>query len=153
MTRRRPTARSVLVLVLVGQAGLVATIGCSPEVDETTPARAPTAPAAIAEETDPVAGFRSGPGRELATMHCTGCHSGRLVQQNRATRAGWASILDWMRRKHGFWALPEEVESALLDYLAAAYGPEGDDEAGRRPGLPLALRPPLPGSLPGAGAR
>jgi hypothetical protein len=88
-------------------------------------------------------GFAEAPGRSVVIANCTGCHSGRLVQQNRATRAGWHEIIRWMQAKQGLWRLEAQTESEILDYLAAEYGPANDSEDGRRPALKPKLMPPL----------
>ena len=88
-------------------------------------------------------GFAEAPGRSVVIANCTGCHSGRLVQQNRATRAGWHEIIRWMQAKQGLWRLEAQTESEILDYLAAEYGPANDSEDGRRPRLKPKLMPPL----------
>ncbi len=87
-------------------------------------------------------GFAEAPGLSAVIANCTGCHSGRLVQQNRATRAGWHEIIRWMQAKQGLWALEAQTESKILDYLAAEYGPSNDSEDGRRPALKPKLMPP-----------
>ena len=87
-------------------------------------------------------GFAEAPGLSVVIANCTGCHSGRLVQQNRATRAGWHEIIRWMQAKQGIWALEAQTESKILDYLAAEYGPANDSEDGRRPALKPKLMPP-----------
>lgn len=87
-------------------------------------------------------GFIDGPGRSTVVVQCTGCHSGRLVQQNRATRAGWAGLIEWMRREQGFWKLEPSVEAEILDYLAAYYGRATVADNRRRPPLTASMLPP-----------
>jgi hypothetical protein len=87
-------------------------------------------------------GFSEAPGKNQVIANCTGCHSGRLVQQNRATWAGWHEIIRWMQAKQGFWPLEASAERQILDYLAAEYGPDRDKDDGRRPGLAPHLLPP-----------
>ena len=106
--------------------------------------RTPTAAPPLAKRTAPSydgAGCVDGPGRQIVIAQCTGCHSGRLVQQNRATRDGWESLIRWMQKEHGLWNLTPDVEAQVLDYLATYYGRAGEG-SGRR--LPLAahLLPP-----------
>lgn len=88
------------------------------------------------------AGFPDYPGRSLVIAHCTGCHSGKLVQQNRASREGWQALIRWMQRKQGFWQLDAETEAIILSYLSEIYGPELDPADLRRPPLDAALLPP-----------
>jgi len=87
-------------------------------------------------------GFPEAPGQDLVITHCTACHSGKLVQQNRATRHGWSELIRWMQNKQGLWALAPEVESGLLDYLSTHYGPTDGSAEQRRSPLPRALMPP-----------
>lgn len=115
-------------------------LGCAPgvqPVDE--PEIAP------ASSTPDASTFADRPGRNLVIAHCTGCHSGKLVLQNRATRQGWEQIIRWMQKKQGLWKLPASDEKQILDYLAAAYAPDPDAHDARRPPIPTALMPP---SLP-----
>jgi len=58
-------------------------------------------------------------------------HSPKLITQNRATRAGWKQMIDWMQETQGLQDLGEH-ETAILDYLAKHYAPE---EEGRRRNL------------------
>lgn len=77
-------------------------------------------------------GLALGPGFKLVKQNCTVCHSAKLITQNRATREGWATMIDWMQAKQGLWELGEN-EPAILDYLATHYGvPEN---VGRRSNL------------------
>jgi len=105
-----------------------------------TPTAAPALPERAAPSYDS-SGFVDGPGRQTVIAQCTGCHSGRLVQQNRATRDGWESLIRWMQQKQGLWNLTPAVETQVLDYLATYYG-RANEGSGRR--LPLAahLLPP-----------
>jgi cytochrome c5 len=67
-------------------------------------------------------------GFEPVRATCTACHSAQLVTQNRATRAGWKSMIEWMQATQGLWDLGEQ-EATILDYLAKYYAPA---EVGRR---------------------
>ncbi len=67
----------------------------------------------------------------LIIAHCTSCHSAKLITQNRATRDGWASMIDWMQATQGLWKF-DDHEPQILDYLAKYYGPT---ESGRRENL------------------
>ena len=60
--------------------------------------------------------------------YCTGCHSEKLVAQNRATREGWESMIRWMQETQNLGDLGEN-ERKILDYLAENYAP---DKKGRR---------------------
>ena len=67
----------------------------------------------------------------LIIANCTSCHSAKLITQNRATREGWASMIDWMQATQGLWKF-DEHEPQILDYLAKYYSPT---ETGRRENL------------------
>ena len=89
-------------------------------------------------------GFPEGLGRELVVQQCTACHSGKLVQQNRATREGWREILRWMQRSQNLWVLPPDMENRILAYLATHFGRPGEADDYRRPPLDEGLMPPSP---------
>ena len=93
-------------------------------------------------------GFPEAPGQDLVIAHCTACHSGALVQQNRASRHGWSELIRWMQSKQGLWALAPETESGLLDYLSAHYGPADASTEQLRLPLPQALMPPVRAEAP-----
>ncbi len=67
----------------------------------------------------------------LIIANCTSCHSAKLITQNRATREGWSSMIDWMQATQGLWQF-DDHEPQILDYLAKYYGPV---ETGRRENL------------------
>ena len=67
----------------------------------------------------------------LIIAHCTSCHSAKLITQNRATREGWAAMIDWMQASQGLWKFDKD-EPQILDYLAKYYSPT---ESGRRENL------------------
>lgn len=69
----------------------------------------------------------------VVKQHCTACHSGQLVMQNRADREGWEEMIRWMQATQKLWDLGTD-EDKVLDYLAMYYAPE---EKGRR--SPLAV--------------
>ncbi|PHI20996.1 hypothetical protein CEQ90_04735 [Lewinellaceae bacterium SD302] len=81
--------------------------------------------------THPETGLIYAEGYELVKANCTVCHSAKLVTQNRASRQGWAEMIDWMQRTQGLWELGAN-EPKILDYLAEHYAPE---ETGRRANL------------------
>tara|TARA_R110002051_G_scaffold276828_1_gene338185 strand:- start:9 stop:524 length:516 start_codon:yes stop_codon:yes gene_type:complete len=68
-------------------------------------------------------GLLAGDGLELVKANCTACHSSALILQNRFTREGWHSKIEWMQETQGLWELGNN-ESIILDYLAANYAPE-----------------------------
>jgi MYXO-CTERM domain-containing protein len=78
------------------------------------------------------------PGVELVRGHCTGCHSERLVTQNRGTRDDWLRTIRWMQRTQNLWPIEAKSEAKILDYLATNYPP---GRASRRPPLHPSLMP------------
>ena len=64
----------------------------------------------------------------VVLTNCTGCHSGKLIGQNRATREGWEEMIVWMQATQNLHDLGEN-ELIILDYLEKYYGPK---ESGRR---------------------
>ncbi|MEM9141910.1 MAG: monoheme cytochrome C [Bacteroidota bacterium] len=77
---------------------------------------------------DSLNGFVDAPGMQETTVHCTTCHSARLVTQNRMTREGWLATIRWMQETQNLWDLGDQ-EPIILDYLSTYYAPE---EKGRR---------------------
>ena len=70
-------------------------------------------------------------GYKLVYGSCSGCHSLKLVTQNRATREGWLEMIRWMQETQDLPDL-EEREGPILDYLGKYYAPE---KKGRRENL------------------
>ena len=61
-------------------------------------------------------------GFELVVRNCTGCHSGKIIAENRADREGWLETIRWMQQTQKLWKLGED-EYPILNYLAKNYGP------------------------------
>lgn len=80
---------------------------------------------------DPETGLVIGPGFNLVKANCLGCHSSKLITQNRASRTTWKETILWMQQTQNLWDLGEN-EPKILDYLSEHYAP---GQAGRR--LPL----------------
>lgn len=94
---------------------------------------------AAGQETDQATGLVRAPGFEQVRANCGGCHSYRLVTQQRADRQTWLEIIRWMQATQNLWELEPAVEDAILDYLAAHYPPRADR---RRAPIPPWLMPP-----------
>jgi hypothetical protein len=95
--------------------------------------------AAVAEQdVDEATGLRIGPGWELVRAHCGGCHSHRIVTNQRADRQTWLDIIRWMQETQNLWDFDAETEAAILDYLAASYPPRPNR---RRAPIPPTLMP------------
>lgn len=75
--------------------------------------------------------FIAGEHRLLVVANCTGCHSGKLVTQNRATREGWRNMIRWMQETQNLKDLGPDEEK-ILDYLSTHYAPA---KQGRRQNL------------------
>lgn len=68
---------------------------------------------------------------ELVVSNCTGCHSSKLIVQNRATQEGWRNMIKWMQETQNLWELGAN-EDKIVAYLAKNYAP---DKQGRRANL------------------
>jgi len=68
-------------------------------------------------------GFTYDEGLQVVIANCTPCHSSKLVIQNRATRDGWESMIQWMQETQNLWDLGTNHE-IILNYLARNYAPE-----------------------------
>lgn len=97
------------------------------------------ASAAGAQEIDESTGLVRAPGWEQVRANCGGCHSFRLVTQQRADRQTWLDTIRWMQATQNLWELEPAVEEAILDYLATSYPPRA---ARRRAPIPPWLMPP-----------
>jgi hypothetical protein len=76
----------------------------------------------LASELSPEEMLIEAQGVVLVRSNCTGCHSERLITQNRATREGWESMIRWMQKTQNLTDLGTN-ESTILDYLAQNYAP------------------------------
>ena len=57
---------------------------------------------------------------ELVRATCTGCHSAKLIIQNRMNRQRWIETIRWMQKDQGLWSLGDS-EVKILDYLSKNY--------------------------------
>ncbi len=73
-------------------------------------------------------GLIQGEHLELVIANCTGCHSSKLIIQNRASKEGWVGMIKWMQETQNLPDLGEN-EAKIVSYLATYYAPE---EQGRR---------------------
>ena len=78
-------------------------------------------------------GLRDDKNLQVIISSCTSCHSAKLITQNRATREGWKSMIDWMQETQGLGDLGDN-EPIILTYLSEHYAPQ---EVSRRQGLDL----------------
>ncbi len=63
-----------------------------------------------------------GPGKEETFYACHGCHSFRLVLQQRLSRPHWDETLDWMVEEQGMPEIEGGERDLILDYLETHYG-------------------------------
>ena len=136
------TAMPVVVMLLLVACGR----GPAPETavtDDVPPAAVPTTSATI----DPVTGFRMSEDWDLVRAHCTGCHSAKLITQQRGTAQQWLAMIRWMQEKQNLWQFDADTEERIIAYLATNYPP---DAARRRAAIPPDLMPPNPYSQPTA---
>ncbi|KAB5491033.1 MULTISPECIES: monoheme cytochrome C [Flagellimonas] len=76
-------------------------------------------------------GFVVDEGMEVTIQNCTGCHSAKLVTQNRMDLEGWKATIKWMQETQNLWDLGAN-ETLILSYLSKNYAPK---EQGRRQNL------------------
>lgn len=92
--------------------------------------REETSAVVLTEGTDET-GFVEGNFKMLVVANCTGCHSAKLVTQNRASKEGWKNTIRWMQETQNLWQLGENEEK-ILEYLSTHYAPQ---DQGRRASL------------------
>jgi hypothetical protein len=63
-----------------------------------------------------------GKGKDLLQMICADCHGLDVITSQRATKDGWASIVDSMVSR-GANGTKEQLDT-IIDYLAKNFGPE-----------------------------
>jgi hypothetical protein len=93
---------------------------------------------ASAADVDVASGLIKNPGWEQVRAHCGGCHSHALVTGQRADRNTWLEIIRWMQKTQNLWQFQPQVETQILDYLAANYPPQPNR---RRAPIPPNLMP------------
>jgi hypothetical protein len=76
-------------------------------------------------------GLLDGEGLQAVVTNCTGCHSAKLIIQNRMDAERWRHTIHWMQRTQNLWDLGAK-EDLIVNYLATYYAPENK---GRRPAL------------------
>jgi len=92
-------------------------------------------------EIDTFTGFPKTGDWELVRANCVGCHSSKLITQQRGTAAQWLAMIRWMQKKQNLWQFDPEVEKKIVTYLADNYPPQADR---RRAEIPADLMPPNP---------
>ena len=135
MTRR--------VLIIAALAGTALAGACSQEQPAPDPAAPPAPETAIAAKPalDPTTGLVMARDWEIVRAHCTGCHSAKLITQQRGTAQQWLTMIRWMQAKQNLWQFDDDTERRIIAYLANNYPP---DAARRRAAIPASLMPPNP---------
>ena len=67
-----------------------------------------------------------GKGKDLLQKICADCHGLDIIVSQRATKDGWASIVDSMVGR-GASGTKDELDT-IIDYLAKNFGPEDKDK-------------------------
>ena len=100
---------------------------------------AATCPPAIAQDLiDEHTGLVKDTGWELVRVHCGGCHSHKIVTNQKADRQTWLDIIRWMQATQNLWQFDPTTEAGILDYLAKNYPPQPNR---RRAPIPPSLMP------------
>lgn len=73
-------------------------------------------------------GLKDGKGLLTVVRNCTGCHSAKLITQNRMNRERWVETIRWMQNTQNLPDLGGN-ETVILDYLVNTYPVE---KKGRR---------------------
>ena len=92
-------------------------------------------------EIDPFTGLRMTGDWQLVRANCVGCHSARLITQQRGSESHWLSLIRWMQDKQNLWQFDPDTEKKIIAYLAENYPPL---EQSRRAALAPGLMPPNP---------
>jgi hypothetical protein len=101
----------------------------------------PAATAATSPELDPLTGLKMTGDWEVVRANCVGCHSGKLITQQRGTAEQWLTMIRWMQAKQNLWQFDPATEEKIITYLATNYPP---GKSQRRAALPPDLMPPNP---------
>ena len=72
---------------------------------------------------DEITGFPKIGDWELVRTNCIGCHSTKLITQQRASAFQWREMIRWMQSKHNLWDFELEVENSIVNWLAQNYPP------------------------------
>jgi hypothetical protein len=82
-----------------------------------------TQPAFAEQAVDLQSGLLIDVGYKAVKLHCSTCHSPKIIVQNQASRQGWLDTIRWMQKKQGMSLLNEQNENMILNYLAKNYAP------------------------------
>jgi hypothetical protein len=76
-------------------------------------------------------GLIAADGYKEVLTNCTGCHSTKIILQNRMDAEGWNTTIKWMQDTQNLWDLGDN-QKIIVDYLVTNYPPE---KKGRRQNL------------------
>ena len=79
-------------------------------------------PTQIPTAEGPYSNLVEGNHKAVVERHCLGCHSAKLIVQNRMTKEKWNETITWMQETQGLWNLGKD-HHLVVDYLATNYGP------------------------------
>lgn len=91
-----------------------------------------------ADSLDEQTGLIIDSGWKLVRANCGGCHSHKIVTNQRADRQTWVDMIRWMQATQNLWQFDPTTEAGILDYLAKNYPPQANR---RRAPIPPSLMP------------
>ena len=94
--------------------------GCSRDDATTAPVEEPESPvrtATLEPSIDPATGFKMTGDWKLVRGHCTGCHSSKLITQQRGTPQQWLTMIRWMQANQNLWQFDPATESRFIAFL------------------------------------
>ena len=130
------TALAIVALLALTASGT----GVLPAAAAETPP-APAGAQSTSPGLDPVTGLKMTGDWEVVRANCVGCHSGRLITQQRGTAQQWLTMIRWMQAKQNLWQFDPATEEKIIAYLATNYPP---GKSQRRAVLSPDLMPPNP---------
>ncbi|MDW3652864.1 MAG: cytochrome C [Bacteroidia bacterium] len=123
------TFRNLKKSVLTFTLGLLVLTACVKSNSNSTEGEEkPLTGEEVVDGIDVSTGFVAEGDYKIVKANCLGCHSSKLILQNRATREGWEEMIRWMQETQKLHDLGP-MEDKILDYLASHYAPK---EEGRR---------------------
>jgi len=131
--------RPLLITLLLLALALAA--ACTKEQPTEAPAATPEPVVETEPEIDPATGFKMTGDWELVRGNCTGCHSAKLITQQRGTSQQWLTMIRWMQKKQNLWHFDPGTEERIIAYLSENYPPDAER---RRAAIPPNLMPPNP---------
>ena len=118
---KRDRDRADAIAFLNGMSDRPAAFGPAPE----------TRAASASPEPEDIGLMVAAPGASETFDACTPCHSERIVVQQGLTRESWDELLDWMVEEQEMEPIDGGARAAILEYLAAHYGPDRPNFPGK----------------------